>query len=100
MRYTACFPPFPPLNELAATRSKSGRLLSRPGVSPYLPAHALDALADDDQSDAGAGIFARIVQALEHAEDALRISGIKTDPIILNLEPHRLRVGRLGPDPV
>src|SRR5574340_430848 len=58
---------------------------TRPGFHPDMAAVALHHLLADGEADAGPGIFALVVQPLEHHEDALEILRLDADAVV----PHR-----------
>src|SRR4051812_3309979 len=51
-------------------------------LDPDAPAVALDHLAADGEADAGAGVLAHRVQALEHHEDALEVLRLDADAVV------------------
>src|SRR5579871_3212289 len=63
-----------------------GRALARYRVEPDTSAVALDDLLTDGESDSGAGVFLDAMQALEDAEDALRVVGLDPDAVIFDRE--------------
>src|SRR5882672_10274277 len=58
--------------------------LARRRFEPDAAAVAVDHLLADGEADAGAGVPALVVQALEHHEDALEILRLDADAVVLH----------------
>src|SRR5688572_10053507 len=65
-------------------REAEGRARAGPRLDPDAPAVALDHLLADGEADAGAGILAHRVQALEDLEDALEEFRLYADAVVFH----------------
>src|SRR5580704_13874870 len=67
------------------------RAAGEAGVEPDPAAEVVDDLPGHGQADAGTGVGRPLVQSLEDHEDALRVLGFDTDPVVAEREqPERL----------
>ena len=74
-------------------REVKRRAFVRLAFGPDAPAMAGDDAVDDRQADAGAFEIVGAMQALEHAEEFLRVALVEADAVVAD-EVHRLAVDR------